>query len=59
MKNEDFMNHLQILMRQAKSHQETIRWIENNIGKGLRLGTDVEDESGKVIFSMENTPDER
>lgn len=56
MKNKDFLNHLEVLMSRAKSYQKTIEWIELHIGKGLSFGGDVQDESGKVIFSIKDTP---
>lgn len=56
MDNTDFLNYLETSMRQAKSYQKTVEWIELHIGKGLRFGTDVEDECGRIVFSMKDTP---
>lgn len=56
MENKDFLKHLEVLMSRAKSYQKTIEWIELHIGKGLRFGTDIEDECGKIIFSIRDTP---
>jgi hypothetical protein len=33
-----------------------MEWIANNIGKGLRFGETVEDECGKIIFTVKGTP---
>lgn len=56
MENKDFMDHLNLRLRQARSYQKTIEWIELHIGKGLSFGGDIQDESGKIIFSIKDTP---
>lgn len=56
MKHESFIEHLELLIQKAKCHDETMEWIANNIGKGLRFGETVEDECGKIIFTVKGTP---
>ena len=56
MENKDFMDYLNLRLRQARSYQKTIEWIELYIGKGLSFGGDVRDKSDKVIFSTNDTP---
>jgi len=53
---ENSLDHVETLLRQARSYENIVKWIEKNIGIGLSFGENVEDKSGKIIFTTKDTP---